>query len=177
MANSNRKVAGEQGLYLYGVSRSAGKNAKAFKPASTAIDGVSAVRCVACGEFLCWVSDVDHASFAQAMERNLENLEWLAVHSVRHQQVVGEVAAQTAIVPASFGTVFSGEAALIKNITGRIRALNRVFERVADADEWGVKVFAEKKVLSRVATATSGREYLQKKAAQIKQRPDRSDPE
>lgn len=108
----------------------------------------------------------------------MENLEWLALHSVRHQQVVGEVAAQMPIVPARFGTVFSGETALLENVAGRSKALERVFDRVAGADEWGVKVFAEKAANPpRKATARSGKEYLQQKASQIKQRPDRSDPE
>ena len=174
MANSNRKLAGEKGLYLYGISRAAGKNAKAAGPG---IDGVSAIRAIACGEFVCWVSDVDNVNFAQSMERNLENLEWLALHSVRHQQVVGQVAAQLPIVPARFGTVFSGEAALVKNVLGRNAALKKVFDRVADADEWGVKVFAEKKASPKAISARSGKEYLQQKAAQIKQRPERNDPE
>ena len=146
-------------------------------PRSPGIDGASAVKAIACGDFLCWASDVDHGSFAQAMERNRENLEWLALHSVRHQQVVGEVAAQMAIVPARFGTVFSGEAALKKNVVDRSQALKEVFDRVADADEWGVKVFADKKTTAKATIARSGREYLQQKAAQIKQRPDRNDPE
>src|ERR1051326_4977462 len=139
MANSNRKLAGEKGLYLYGVSRAAAKKGKTLKAGSPGIDGVNAVRAIACGDFLCWVSEVDNAGFAQEIESNLENLEWLALHSVRHQQVVGEVAAQTALVPARFGTIFSGEAALVKNVAGRSAALKKVFDRVADADEWGVK--------------------------------------
>jgi hypothetical protein len=177
MANANTKITGRKGLYLYGVSRAAGKRAKAEKASSPGIDGVSAVRTIACGDLACWVSDVDHAEFAREMERNLENLEWLALHSVRHQQVVGEVSARMAIVPARFGTIFSGEAALVKNVTGRKNALRKVFDRVADADEWGVKVFAEKKAPARVTEARSGKDYLRQKAAQIRQRPERKDPE
>jgi Gas vesicle synthesis protein GvpL/GvpF len=180
MANPDGKLRAKRALYLYGVSRATGKKA-AKGPArisSPGIDGVSAVKAVACGEFLCWVSEVDHATFAQAMERNMENLEWLALHGVRHQQVVGEVAGQMPIVPARFGTIFSGEAALLKNVLGRSNALARVFDRIADADEWGVKVFAEKIAKpATVNTARSGKEYLQQKATQIKQRPERNDPE
>jgi hypothetical protein len=179
MASTKTKSSGgEKGLYLYGVSRAASKkDGQAAKAGSPGIDGVSPVKAVACDDFICWVSEVDHAGFAQDMERNIENLEWLALHSVRHQQVVGEVAAQTAIVPARFGTVFSGEAALTKNVSGRGEALKKVFNRVADADEWGVKVFAEKKAPAKITAAHSGRDYLQQKAAQIKQRPERNDPE
>ncbi len=172
-------MTAEKALYLYGVSRAARKNAgKASAPGSPGIDGVSEVKAVVCGDFLCWVSHVDQASFTKAMESNMENLEWLALHSVRHQQVVSEAAAQMPIVPARFGTIFSGEAALLKNVAGRSKALGRVFDRVADADEWGVKVFAEKpSAPTGKPAARSGKEYLQQKAAQIKQHPERADPE
>ena len=179
MANAKRDLTAERGLYLYGVSRASGKKNAPPRITSPGIDGVSAVRALACGDFLGWVSDVDHASFARDVESNMENLEWLALHGVRHQQVVGEVASKLTIVPARFGTIFSGEPALVRNVMGRSRALARVFERVADADEWGVKVFAEKKPPPPAASspARSGTEYLQQKAAQVKKRPERNDPE
>ncbi|MCU1256328.1 MAG: Gas vesicle synthesis GvpLGvpF [Candidatus Angelobacter sp.] len=192
MANSNRKIASTGALYLYGISQASG-SAAAKKPAlklaqklgqkltkisSTGIDALHAVHPLVCGEFLCWVCEVDQASFADAIERNMENLEWLALHGVRHQQVVGEVAEQMTIVPARFGTVFSGEPALLKDVQGRNAALKKVFARVADGEEWGVKVFAERQVAAVAVTeARSGKEYLQQKAARLKKRPERNDRE
>jgi Gas vesicle synthesis protein GvpL/GvpF len=175
MADLKIKVVSAKGLYLYGVSRTAGK--KITKGTSAGIDGQSEVKAIPCGEFLCWVCDVDHGNFAQELEQNLENLEWLALHSVRHQQVVGEIAAQATIIPARFGTVFSGEEALKKNVTGRKAALEKVFDRITNADEWGVKVFAEKKAPAKVTEARSGKDYLRQKAAQMKQRSGSDDPE
>ena len=184
MANPGKKLAAPGALYLYGISRSPGvKSAKKPAPSpskigSAGIDGVHVVRPLDCGEFVCWVCEVDQAAFAQAVERNMENLEWLALHGVRHQQVVGEVAAQMAIVPARFGTVFSGEAALVKDVLGRKAALNKVFARVAGGEEWGVKVFAERSAVAAAVTeARSGKEYLQQKAARLKKRPERNDRE
>jgi Gas vesicle synthesis protein GvpL/GvpF len=199
-ANHGGKLAAGGALYLYGISRgpvasAAARLAKkpAKKPAkkaaskssaakikinSAGIEGVEPVRAIACGEFICWVCKLDHASFSEALERNMENLEWLALHGVRHQQVVGEVAAQMTIVPARFGTIFSGEPALLKDVQSRKAALNKVFNRVADADEWGVKVFAERTAPVAPATqARSGKEYLQQKAERIKKRPERNDQE
>lgn len=177
MANPNRRLAALGALYLYGITRRPGAK-DAAKPArinSAGIDGVHAVRPLACGEFFCWVCEVDQASFAQAVERNMENLEWLALHGVRHQQVVGEVAARAEIVPARFGTVFSGEPALLKDVQGRKAALNKVFARIAGGDEWGVKVFAERAAAPvAVAEARSGKEYLRQKAARMKKRPERN---
>src|SRR5689334_16815260 len=164
MANSNRKIAAGGALYLYGISEAPAASRKAAKLGSVGIDGVHPVQPLPCGDFLCWVCEVDQSSFAQAMERNMENLEWLALHGVRHQQVVGEVAAQVSIVPARFGTIFSGEPALVKDVLGRKDALNKVFTRVADGDEWGVKVFAEHAApVVAAVEARSGKEYLQQK--------------
>jgi hypothetical protein len=196
-ANPGGKLAASGALYLYGISRgpavkraakgvekpakkAASKSAPAkIKINSAGIEGVEPVRAIACGEFLCWVCTVDHASFSEELERNMENLEWLALHGVRHQQVVGEVAAQMTIVPARFGTIFSGEPALVKDVQSRKAALNKVFNRVADADEWGVKVFAEQQAPAAAPTteARSGKEYLQQKAARLKKRPERNDQE
>ncbi|HWX53548.1 MAG TPA: GvpL/GvpF family gas vesicle protein [Verrucomicrobiae bacterium] len=162
------------GLYLYGVSRSAA--ARPARLRSAGVDGVHPPHPRACDEFVCWVSDVDPHGFAAAMQRNMENLDWLALHSVRHQQVVGEIAAKTTVIPARFATVFSGEAALFKNVRARKSALGKVFLKIANAEEWGVKVFAEARP-ARAATraASSGKQYLQQKAARLKQRPGRND--
>jgi hypothetical protein len=188
MANPKGKVTASGALYLYGISQGPA-GAAARKPAaklasklarigSAGIDGVHAVQSLVCGEFICWVCQVDQASFAEAVERNMENLEWLALHGVRHQQVVGEVAEQTTIVPARFGTIFSGEPALFNDVQGRKAALKKVFARVAGGDEWGVKVFAERKVAPvALAEARSGKEYLQQKAARLNKRPQRNDQE
>src|ERR1700749_5299456 len=132
--NPSKKVAATAALYLYGISR--GGDAKGADPASkpaknkpapklpsglgkissAGIDGVHEVGPLVCGEFVCWVCEVDQTGFSEALERNMENLEWLALHGVRHQQVVAEVTAQTPIIPARFGTIFSGEPPLMEDV-------------------------------------------------------------
>jgi hypothetical protein len=164
----------EPALYLYGITPSS--RSKTTKVSSPGIDGVHAVRSIACGKFVCWVSAVDRDGFSSEINRNMENLEWLALHSVRHQQVVAEIAAKATVIPARFGTVFSGEQALVKNIQGRKAALEKVFQRISDADEWGVKVFAERQAAPELPKQVrSGKEYLQHKAARLKRRPERDD--
>lgn len=124
---------------------------------------------IACGDFTCWVSAVDPGSFSKEINRNTENLDWLALHSVRHQQVVAEIAAAATIIPARFGTVFSGSRALLKNVQGRGSALKKVFARIANADEWGVKVIAENQQPQPLPpTIRSGKEYLKQKATRLK---------
>jgi len=171
---ANRRVAAAPALYLYGISRPAGS--RAAKVVNVGIDGVHPVQPLPCGDFICWVSAVDGAGFSEEINRNKENLEWLALHSVRHQQVVAEIAARDTLVPARFGTVFSGESALLKNVEGRKSALNKVFQRIAGADEWGVKIFAEQAAPAEAPPEVrSGKEYLQHKAARMTRRPEHDD--
>jgi Gas vesicle synthesis protein GvpL/GvpF len=171
---ANRGIAAEPALYLYGISRPA--RSKMPKIANTGIDGVHPVKSMACGEFVCWVSAVDSKGFSEEIERNMENLEWLALHGVRHQQVVGEIAAKETIIPARFGTIFSGASALLKNVQGRKSALEKVLSRISDADEWGIKVFSEPLPGPAIPEEVrSGKDYLKHKAARMKRRPERDD--
>src|SRR5258708_1042704 len=126
-------------LYLYGVSA----KSRLGKLRSSGVDGVHPVQAVTCGDLLCWVSAVDAVAVSDSMNRKMENLDWLALHSVRHQQVVGEIAAKSAVIPARFGTVFSSEEALLSNVTARKAVLKKVLAKVNAADEWGVKEFPE----------------------------------
>lgn len=149
-------------FYLYGVSEKPGG-----KVVSAGVDGSSAVESVACAGLACWVSRVDAREFGADLERNMENLDWLAGASVRHQRVVAEIAAQQSILPARFGTVFVSERTLAADVAARKRELRAAFERVRDADEWGVKVFTEPQARVAVVAAT-GKDYLKQKAAQVK---------
>lgn len=171
----NRRGSGtpEAALYLYGISGVGEKNPAKIQ--SAGIDGDHPVEAVTCGDFTCWVSAVDPASFSQEINRNMENLDWLALHSVRHQQVVAEIAATATIIPARFGTVFSSRQALLKNIQGRSSALKKVFARITNADEWGVKLIAEpRQPQPAPSKVRSGKEYLKQKAARFKKPPDLS---
>src|SRR6185312_8815330 len=61
------------------------------------------------------------------------------------------------------------------DVESRKSALKKTLKKIEDSDEWGVKVFAEQAsaASSPAAQATSGREYLQQKAARLKIRPER----
>ncbi|HYX53738.1 MAG TPA: GvpL/GvpF family gas vesicle protein [Candidatus Limnocylindrales bacterium] len=166
---ANAKVAPAEALYLYGISPAQQAPAKIGR---AGIDGAHPIEAMPCGQFLCWVSRVDQAAFSRELETNMENLDWLAVHGVRHQEAVGEIARTMTVVPARFGTLFSGAKALEQNVRARKAALTKAFEKIVGADEWGVKVFNARQPQATLATpvAASGRDYLQQKAARIKRR-------
>jgi len=117
------------------------------------------------------VSRVSRAGFADNLSSNMENLDWLATAGVRHQRVVSELARRGAILPARFGTIFHTLESLERDISGRKRALIRSLARVADTDEWGIKVFLELRPQpSPGAQAASGSDYLRRKASVLRDR-------
>jgi hypothetical protein len=150
----------ERAIYLYGVTRTQAPRRVSVE----GVDGLAPVEAVPCGGFVCWISRVARAAFADRLAENMENLEWLAAASVRHQRVVGEIAGKNSILPARFGTVFLSEDSLLAHIKERKRALLAAFKRIAGADEWGVKVFTVDAAASAL-DAASGTDYLRRKAA------------
>jgi hypothetical protein len=168
-----RAAATDRALYFYGVTQTGGGKAVSAE----GVDGVAKVEAIPCAGLVCWVSSVSRAEYANRLAENMENLEWLAAASVRHQRVVGEIAASGSILPARFGTVFLSEASLEAHVKKHKRILLAAFRRIANADEWGVKVFSVPKQPSAALHAASGTEYLRRKAAALETSRGALDPE
>jgi len=156
-------------LYLYAISQMPETVAPAI--ATEAIDGSSKVEATRCQGYLCWISRVSKDDFADQLSERMQDLEWLATAGLRHQRVVAEISTNTSALPARFGTVFLSEDSLAQHVKQRKRALGEAFGRVADADEWGIKVFALATPKSAIATkAASGADYLKRKAELLQPR-------
>ncbi len=150
------------GLYLYGVSATQAKPASIL---AAGMDGDSRVHAVKVGDLLCWIAAVDAEEFGAKLNANMEDLEWLADASVRHQRAMAEIAEHASVLPARFGTVFLSRESLQQHILEQKKSLAAALKRVSGADEWGVKVFREtSRAAAAVITAASGKDYLQKKA-------------
>ena len=152
-------------LYVYGVTQIP---STPFAVSSEAVDGVGLVEPVAEGQYLCWVSRVSRQEFADELQHNMENLEWLAACSIRHQKVLSEIAEVTQALPARFGTVFLSYETLLADFKEKLPNLKEVFRRISDADEWGVKIFGTAQARSSAAVnASSGADYLRQKSAAL----------
>jgi hypothetical protein len=166
--------AASTAIYLYGVTRETGE----LPPGTKGVDALSAVEMVPSSGFFCWISRVNRAEYSDQLQKNMENLEWLASASVAHHRVVGEIAKIAEILPARFGTVFLNEKSLIEDVQRRKKSLAKAFDRLAGTEEWGVKVFANTPPASPAVTAQSGKDYLLKKSAALEARREhKPDPE
>jgi len=156
-------------LYLYAISQMPARRAPAI--AVEGIDGAAPVEAIRCENYLCWISRVSKADFADHVTERMQDLEWLAAAGLRHQRVVSEISSKLPTLPARFATVFLSEASLGKHIKDRGEALRVAFDRVAGADEWGVKLFALAAPKTRTTTPpASGSEYLKRKAELVQPR-------
>ena len=149
-------------LYLYGIARGGDQS-----PSVPGVDGAAGVEAISSSGLTCWISRVDAHEFGDELERNIENLDWLAEASVRHQRVVAALSSDDTVLPARFGTVFVSEKTLFADVAARKKELEATLRRLAGTEEWGVKVFQSEPERPTIA-AESGRHYLQQKAAILK---------
>ncbi|HET7748382.1 MAG TPA: GvpL/GvpF family gas vesicle protein [Terriglobales bacterium] len=156
--NSNRV------LYLYGITR----EGEGTVPGITGVDAAASVDALPCAGLVCWTSRVDKTEFAENLARNMEDLEWLAEVSVRHQHVVSAIATARDILPARFGTVFRTPASLTADVEKKKALLAGDLKRISGCEEWGVKVFGVRAQPQAAARSKSGRDYLQARAAALR---------
>lgn len=156
-------------VYLYAITAQ-----KSAAPSWLRVSGVEAsghIVGIPADRFTAWASAIDARGFAESLERNIENLDWLAEATLRHQNAINAIAAATkeTLLPTRFGVVFSSADALVEDVARRAKELQASATRVAGCEEWGVKVFYVSSPTERAAfrTASSGADYLRKKAAAL----------
>jgi Gas vesicle synthesis protein GvpL/GvpF len=148
-------------LYLYGIT--SGDTSK--RDAGAGVDGSSKVAAHPVEDVLAWYSEVDGAVFGDGLAQRIEDLDWLANASVRHQQAIARIAEIATVIPARFGTVFVSPESLVAHVREHLQASRTTLAKIADAEEWGVKVFRKPIAKAPAVTASSGSEYLKQKAA------------
>jgi hypothetical protein len=153
-------------LYLYGITGPA--RSKSYRV--TGVDGQAPVEEVSCGKLSCWVSRVPATEFADNLAKNIENLDWLADKSTRHQEVMSALASERDILPARFGTVFLSEKSLCEDVESRKATLRSDLDRISGSEEWGVKVFVTPAKITLPQSVKSGRDYLKAKSSLMQQR-------
>jgi hypothetical protein len=78
---------------------------------------------------------------AAAVERNSGDVAWLSPRAMAHDRVLTWAQEHGGVIPLPMFSLWGSDAALTKALTDRTRGLMRVFERVAGADEFGVRVY------------------------------------
>jgi hypothetical protein len=108
-----------------------------------------------------------------AINRGLANLDWVSRIAVAHEAVVESFIAETAVLPMKLLTIFTSDDRAIEHVRAQRSRLAGVVKRVANHQEWGVRVVLDraravaaapqKPVAARAGTGVA---YLSQKKAQ-----------
>ena len=142
------------GLWLYGVARAAARietpGVSGETPRTVTADGLTAV-----------VGDVPLDLFgAEALRRNLEDLDWLAAVARAHDAVIAALAEQGPVAPVRLATVYRDDESLAAAVRARSEQFSRTLERVSGRTEWGVKAFSTAAPDPPAPAGSSGVAYL-----------------
>ena len=120
-------------VYVYAIARAGSTAPKGLR----GLDD-SAVRTVADGDAIAFVSDVAERDYAEApLNAHLADMEWLTPRAVRHQEVNAALAAVCdPLVPLSFGTVFRDATRVARMLDERATELGPRFESLLGRAEW-----------------------------------------
>lgn len=176
METGVKTATNERAIYLYAITPSTNSLRVLAVPG---VDGLAPVEAIPCGRFVCWFSLVDSTEFGENLQNHMEDLDWLASASVRHQQTVAEVAAKSDALPARFGTVFLSVDSLLSHVREQQQGIAAALKRISGCEEWGIKVFGvQTSFVEKKDNPKSGAEYLKRKAGLMTEgRSQGSDPD
>ncbi len=130
-----------QGAYVYAVT------AGDFEVSSRLSPGVngSEVQGLHHGTLTAVFSSVTLDEFGEhALRQNLNNLSWLETVARQHEEVVGQLTAETTAIPLRLCTLFNDPEAVRDMLSRNRNAFEGVLARLKDTSEWGVKIIADR---------------------------------
>lgn len=102
------------------------------------------------GDFHVAVKYVSSEEFSEEnFKRNLSDIEWLENNAREHVEVINILMEQKTVIPFKFGTIFHAEASLQKFITDYSDSLLENFHHIKGKEEWSVKIYCDRKLLSQ----------------------------
>ena len=100
-----------------------------------------------------------------ALERSLQDVDWVTKAAVAHEEVVEHFArrAGSTVIPMKLFTLFSSAERAVDDMRTRQRELSAVVKRIEGCEEWGVRITHTSPNVVRdspVTTVASGTEFL-----------------
>ena len=161
-----------KGTYVYGVIAAARRPRLTRTPAG--LPGAGPVRLldVAAGLFLA-VGDLPLDRYnAQAIERGLQDLNWVSRVAVAHEAVVESFITSTAILPMKLFTIFTTDERALDHVQAQRARISALVTRVANRQEWGIRVVLDRTLAAaarpkkKPVRSGTGASYLAQKKAQ-----------
>jgi Gas vesicle synthesis protein GvpL/GvpF len=123
-------------------------------PACEGVDGEHPVERVDHAGLTALVSRVPKQEFdADALRRNLNDIEWLGRVARAHEQVLDGVLSATTIVPLRLCTLYESDDGVRQMLEREQSALTGALNALAGREEWGVKLLVDPEKLQQVAAS------------------------
>lgn len=141
------------GLYLYGIIGLGGRERASASTEGSPDADAEPIRLVERGDLAAIVRTVSLAEFdPENIRERAEDPAWLSGVVQQHNAVISAVHEERPILPARFGSVYASADDLVRTLEASHDRLVAQLERLNDADEWGIHVYADRtRVEARVA--------------------------
>ncbi|HEY6361348.1 MAG TPA: GvpL/GvpF family gas vesicle protein [Vicinamibacterales bacterium] len=140
--------------YVYCLVRSTRRPALRAVPAG--LSGSRDLRLLAAGAGV-WlvVSSVPERRYGEAaLQRGLQNLDWVGRRAMEHEAVVEHFLAALAVLPMQLFTLFTSDERAVSHVTRDKRRIGRILARIERQVEWGLRLaWDEQAVRGRVERA------------------------
>ena len=166
-------MAGGTATYVYCVVKSA--KAPSLARATKGIAGAEKPRLLDAGDgYRVVVASAPLTKYsAEKINARLEDIEWVAERGAEHEALVEHVAEQGTVVPMKMFTLFSNDERVLAHVGKMKKTLERVVDRIAGCDEWGLRILFDEAEATRLAAEearaskpASGRSFLERKKKQ-----------
>ena len=137
-------MASPKGTYVYCVIAAARRPRLTRVPRG--LPGMGSVRLLDVEEGLfAAVADAPLDRYDEAaINRGLSNLDWVSRAAVAHEAVVESFISETAVLPMKLFTIFTTDDRAVEHVRARRRRVATIVKRVANHQEWGVRVVLDR---------------------------------
>jgi hypothetical protein len=109
---------------------------------------------------------------APVIDSKLRDIDWVGARAAEHEAVVEHAASLGTVVPMKLFTLFSTDERALEHVRKMKKSLDRVVERIAGCEEWGLRIFFDEARAARAAAeearsrkVSSGKDFLLRKKA------------
>jgi hypothetical protein len=111
----------------------------------------------------------------EALERGLQQLDWVAPRALAHEAVVEHFLAAPAVLPMQLFTMFTGDERAVEHVVRDRRRIAAILARIEGQVEWGLRVTLDPEAPDAVRSRRSVRKANEGGAAYLARKRDQRD--